>query len=251
MSGFLEKRMLRKSAERWEALTDRVQSMPGRDVQGLQRTARRLRRKLDLFLAASEAALIPDGQSEILRPDQCDWAWRPDPWTDPRAPAGVVQVPSPHTLSDSVTLFHDCTRSEITLRQTHIADQTVSAAFGLLMDVYRFDGSFLSLVLSLPDAAISGITRNHYFSLRARMTRENPIEIYARLNIQHGPNTEQMVRQLDLNDDVGLAEFDLAYSNINEKRVEKAWIDLIFDNPAMNQVHLTDLTLTRAPRADL
>lgn len=251
MSGFLEKRMLRKSAERWEALTDRAHSMPARELQGLQRTARRLRRKLDLFVASSEAELIPDGQSEILRPDQCDWAWRPEPWTDPRAPAGVVQVPSPHKLSDSVTLFHDCARSEITLRQTHTTDPTVSAAFGLLMDVYRFDGSFLSLVLSLPDAAISGITRNHYFSLRARIDRENPIEIYARLNVQHGPNTEQMVRQLDLTDDVGLAEFDLAYSNINEKRVEKAWIDLIFDNPAMNQVHLTDLTLTRAPRADL
>ena len=83
------------------------------------------------------------------------------------------------------------------------------------------------------------------------MIRENPIEIYARLNIQHGPNTEQMVRQLDLSDDVGLAEFDLAYSNINEKRVEKIWIDLIFDNPGMNQVLLRDLTLTRAPRADI
>jgi uncharacterized protein DUF6478 len=56
---------------------------------------------------------------------------------------------------------------------------------------------------------------------------------------------------LEFNDDRGLAEFDLAYSNINEKRVEKIWIDLIFDNPAMNQVTLHDLTLTRAPRADL
>lgn len=163
----------------------------------------------------------------------------------------MVEVPSPHKLSDSVTLFHDCVRSEITLRQSRNTDPTVAAAFGLLLDVYRFDGSFLSLVLSLPDAATLGISRNHYFSLRARITRENPIEIYARLNVQHGPNTEQMVRQLDMTDDAGLAEFDLAYSNINEKRVEKAWIDLIFDNPAMNQVQLNDLTLTRAPRADL
>jgi hypothetical protein len=251
MSGFLEKRMLRKSVERWAALADHAGALPAQEAQDLQRTARRLRRKLDLFVASAEAGLIPDGQSEILRPDQCDWAWRPDPWTAPRVPSGVVEVPSPHKLTDSVTLFHDCARSEITLRQTRNTDPSVSSAFGLLLDVYRFDGSFLSLVLSLPDAAISGITRNHYFSLRARVIRENPIEIYARLNVQHGPNTEQMVRQLDLSDDVGLAEFDLAYSNINEKRVEKAWIDLIFDNPAMNQVLLSDLTLTRAPRADL
>lgn len=251
MSGFLEKRMLRKSAKHWAALTDRAASMPARELQGLQRTALRQRRKLDLFIAASGAGLLPNGQADILRPDQCDWAWRPEPWTDPRAPAGVVEVPSPHKLSNSVTLFHDCAKSEITLRQTSNTHPSVPAAFGMLLDVYRFDGSFLSLVLSLPDAATTSITRNHYFSLRVRIDRENPIEIYARLNVQHGPNTEQMVRQLDISGDVGLAEFDLAYSNINEKRVEKAWIDLIFESPAMNQVLLSDLTLTRAPRADL
>jgi hypothetical protein len=41
----------------------------------------------------------------------------------------------------------------------------------------------------------------------------------------------------------------LAYSIINEKRVEKAWIDLIFEGPEMNQVILRDLTFTRRPRA--
>ena len=96
MSGFLEKRMLRKSAERWAALTDRAGSMPAEELEELQRTARRLRRKLDLFVASSEAGLLSDGQSEILRPDQCDWAWRPDRWTDPRAPAGpATQSPGP------------------------------------------------------------------------------------------------------------------------------------------------------------
>ena len=69
--------------------------------------------------------------------------------------------------------------------------------------------------------------------------------------MQHGPNTEQIVRQVEFVETRGLAEFDLAYSNINEKRVEKIWIDLIFDNPGMNQVLLRDLTLTRAPRADI
>ena len=34
-----------------------------------------------------------------------------------------------------------------------------------------------------------------------------------------------MVRQVEFTDEDGLAEFDLAYSNINEKRVEKAWLE--------------------------
>ena len=80
---------------------------------------------------------------------------------------------------------------------------------------------------------------------------EQPLEIFARLNIRHGPNTEQIVRELPLHEENIRVEFDLAYSNLNEKRVERAWIDIIFEGPQMNQVVLRDLTFSRRPRASL
>ena len=46
-------------------------------------------------------------------------------------------------------------------------------------------------------------------------------------------------------------EFDLAYTKLNEKRVDRMWLDLIFDNPGMNEVILRDLTFSRRPRAEL
>jgi len=251
MSGFIEKRMLRRSIRKWTALADRVPGMNAEELVDLTATARALRVRLDKLTNAAEAALIPDPQSGILRPDQCDWAWRPAPWCEPCGTVGTVAADSPHKLSDNVTLFHDCAQSEICLRQIRNARPEDAAGYATQVDVYRFDGSFLSLVLTLPDPAIRQLTRNHFITLRCDMARENPIEVYARLNVQHGPNTEQIVRQLEFVETRGLAEFDLAYSNINEKRVEKIWIDLIFDNPGMNQVLLRDLTLTRAPRADI
>ena len=78
---------------------------------------------------------------------------------------------------------------------------------------------------------------------------EKPLEIFARLNIKHGPNTEQIVRELPLHEAEIVVEFDLAYSNLNEKWVEKAWIDLIFEGPEMNEVTLRELTFTRRPHA--
>jgi Family of unknown function (DUF6478) len=251
MSGFLERRILRRSVQKWTDLAERAPNLSAEDLVALNSTAQRLRRRLDRLTVAAETALVPDPQGGIRRPDQCDWAWRPDPWCVPSGDLGIVAAPSPCNLSEHVTLFHDCAQSEICLRQFRNALPGAASGYGNQIDVYRFDGSFLSLVLTLPDGAFRRISRNHFFTLRSEMTRENPIEVYARLNVQHGPNTEQIVRQLEFNDDRGLAEFDLAYSNINEKRVEKIWIDLIFDNPAMNQVTLHDLTLTRAPRADL
>ena len=119
------------------------------------------------------------------------------------------------------------------------------------MDVFRFDGSFLSLVLELPEDVVQGLTRRHLLRMDAVVEMEKPLEIFARLNVRHGPNTEQIVRELPLHDDDVFVEFDLAYTKMNEKRVEKVWIDLIFEGPEMNEIVLRDLTFSRRPRAEL
>ncbi|MFN6978330.1 MAG: DUF6478 family protein, partial [Gemmobacter sp.] len=66
-----------------------------------------------------------------------------------------------------------------------------------------------------------------------------------------GPNVEQVVQELPRDQQEAAVEFDLAYTRINEKRLEKAWIDLIFEGPEMNQIILRDITLVRRPRAEL
>ncbi len=77
------------------------------------------------------------------------------------------------------------------------------------------------------------------------------MEIFVRLNIRHGPNTEQIVRELPRGQSEVFAEFDLAHSGMNEKRLERIWVDLIFDRPEMNRITLRDLTFSRRPRAEL
>jgi hypothetical protein len=150
-----------------------------------------------------------------------------------------------------VTLFHDCARSELSLRQVRNSREADLAPYGVRMDVFAFDGSFLSLVIDLPREATEGLTRRHLIRLDTIVELEKPLEIFARLNVRHGPNTEQIVRELPLNEEEIMVEFDLAYSNINEKRIERGWIDLIFENPQMSQVILRDVTLSRRPRAAL
>ncbi len=119
------------------------------------------------------------------------------------------------------------------------------------MDVFRFDGSFLSVVVELPPEACKGLKRRHLIRLDTIVELEKPLEIFARLNIRHGPNTEQIVRELPPEDDNVFVEFDLAYTKLNEKRVERMWVDLIFEGPEMNQVTMRDVTFARYPRAEL
>ena len=50
---------------------------------------------------------------------------------------------------------------------------------------------------------------------------------------------------------IGALNAAIIAGNAPEKRVEKLWIDLIFERPEMNEVILRDVTLSRRPRAEL
>lgn len=215
--------------------------------------ARQLRTHLDrlIHVADGRLALPRIGSSSFPRPHGTDWAWRPELWRGPLPTPGLSSVQTKAKLGGEVTLFHDCEFSELTLRQLRNLREEDLAPYGLRMDVFQFDGSFLSLVIDLPKDMTEGLTRAHLIRVDTIIETEKPLEIFARLNIRHGPNTEQIVRELPLDDPVIMVEFDLAYSRLNEKRIERVWLDLIFERPDMNQIQIRDLTFCRFPRATI
>lgn len=226
------------------------------DLMSLRRQrlrARQLKAHLDdLIHVADERLALPlEGSTSFPKPHNADWAWRPELWRGPLPNPGMSAVQTRAMLGNEVTLFHDCEFSELTLRQLRNLREQDLAPYGLRMDVFRFDGSFLSLVLDLPTDGVEGLKRTHLIRMDMIVELEKPIEIFARLNIKNGPNTEQIVRELDLTQEQTVVEFDLAYSNLNERRIEGAWLDLIFEGPEMNQVILRDLTFSRRPRAQI
>ena len=252
-AGFLDRFGLSHTLKRWGRAIQTPATVPTRDLAALHVQMRAARDRIDGLAASAESELLsrvggPDG---IERPDQCDWAERSGPWRQKIKPRGHVRPASPQEIGGGVTLFHDAVQADFSLRQDPVPPGLDGPQFGLVLEVYRFDGSFLSLVQDLPDAALRGLTLNHFIAVHLRVSREQPIEVYARLNVQHGPNHEQIVRQFDFRDDVGRAEFDLAYTKINEKRLEKAWLDLILEGPEMNRLAIWDMVVLRAPRADI
>ena len=249
VESFLHRRVLR----RWGQAADAAPSTDLESLRGLRSRARGLRRNLDRVIheADHRLALPVIGSNAIRKPFGTDWAWRPEMWKGPMPVPGFSGVPGRAEIGPGTTLFHDCRRSELTVRQIRNTREADIAPFGLRMDVFRFDGSFLSLVLELPPEAALGLRLRHLIRCDVIVEMEKPLEIFARLNIKHGPNVEQIVRELPLNEEEVMVEFDLAYSKINEKRVERLWVDLIFEGPEMNQIILRDVTFSRRPRADV
>lgn len=223
------------------------------ELRTIRSQARDLRVQLDRFLfeADGRLALPFIGSNAMQLPLYTDWSYRPEIWRGPITPQGASSVLTKASIGNEGTLFHDCRVSELTYRQVRNVSDRDLAPFGLRLDVFRFDGSFLSLAVDLPEDVCDGLSKRHILRLDCAVDLENPIEIFARLNVKHGPNLEQVVREIPLSSDDAFAEFDLAYTKLNEKRVEKVWIDLIFEGPEMNQIVLRDLTFSRRPRAEL
>ncbi|WP_339761595.1 DUF6478 family protein [uncultured Sulfitobacter sp.] len=249
LNAALSKWVLRKWARNAQKATD----VPLETLRRQTQEAWALKTRLDSFIqAAQERTALPIvGSTKFSKPHGTDWFWRPMLWRVPLPVQGLSSVKPKAKLGDEVTVFHDCSLSELGIRQLRNLREEDLAPYGLRLDVFRFDGSFLSIVLDLPDGCVEGLKRTHLLQMRTIVEMEKPIEIFARLNIRHGPNTEQIVRELPVHQPDVMVEFDLAYSTINEKRVEKAWIDLIFEGPEMNEIILRDLTFSRRPRAQL
>jgi len=239
------------SLRRWTRIARQASTADLDDLRADQARARSLTRRLAevIFVADARLALPRIGSNAFALPPGTDWSWRPDLWRGPVAVQGIAGVTNRTELGDEVKVFHDCPRAEIGLRQIRNRDAADLAPFAVALDVFGFEGSFLSLAVELPPDAAHGLRKRHLLRVEVTAQQDRPVEMFARLNIRHGPNTEQLVQEI--RPDAPIAEFDLAYSDLNEKRVESMWLDLIIDRPAMNRIVFKDVTLARYPRAEV
>lgn len=253
LSRLIERRLNRAALARWQRALSAAETADLDTLRDMSAQARGLRRVLEKirFIAEERLALPLIGSNAMQLPLYTDWSHRPEIWRGPITPRGGAAVATKTGIGAEATIFHDCSVSELTYRQTRNISETDLSPFALNLDVLRFDGSFLALSIDLPEGALNGLSKRHLIRLDCTVDTEYPIEIFARLNIKHGPNNDEIVRELPLDSDSVFVEFDLAYTEMDEARVEKLWMDLIFEGPQMNQILLRDVTLSRRPRAQM
>ena len=159
-SNWIDKMLHRRVMRRWGLIAERSAATSLDTLRGQRSRARALRRNLDKVIHQAEHRLsLPViGSNVIRKPMGTDWSWRPELWKGPIPVPGYSSVPGKASICEGTTLFHDCLRSELTVRQIRNSRDADIAAFGFRMDVFRFDGSFMSLVVDLP--GVTGPTIN-------------------------------------------------------------------------------------------
>ncbi|SDX02419.1 hypothetical protein SAMN05444358_102221 [Ruegeria halocynthiae] len=253
MGKFLDRYIQRKALGRWQRAVHELDQAALPELRRQRDEARRLRGQLEQVIQKADSRLVQPliGANQFSKPLGTDWSWRPDLWRTPLIRKGIASASRKARLDGQVTLFHDCSQTEIGMQQIRNRGDKDLAPFSLAIEVFDFQGSFLSLSVELPSDAAMKLTRQHLIRVETLVECERSTVVIARLNIQHGPNAEQVLRELDLSAPATAVDFDLAHLKLNERRLEKLWLDLIIDQPAMNRVVFRDLTFCRYHRADL
>ena len=198
---------------------------------------------------AEERSAFPGSRTDLIRnANDADWTWRPDIWRTAASPVGWAELPSGEMYWDAIKVFHDCDLCENALRQVPNTRSVDLAPYGLRLDVLAFSGSFLSIVVDLPEVPLAGLSKQHVVRVDADIDSERAVKTFARLNLRQGPNVETMVAEFQPDHP---AVFDLGFSDVNENLVDAAWVEIIFENPAFNEILLRDFTLCRHSRAEI
>ena len=247
-------RLFHKGAlARWRAAARHADKTDLIALRAQRYQARQLKSALQDLCDQADDRLTPPlhWSDNFARPVGTDWSWRPALWRLRLDKGGYAPVQDNTRIGDEIGFFHDCPRSQIAVRQIRNMRDIEVAPFALRMEVFHFTGNYLSLVVDLPAQSCAGLRKQHIIALSTVITAEQPVNISARLNLRHGPNTEQILLPLLQDGAQSTVAFDLAYTQLNEQRAENIWIDLMFENPAMNNVTLRDLTICRYPRAQI
>jgi len=252
-TGFLGSRRHLQTLRRWEKLARVAASAPPDVLKQLRSRARGLDERVRTVetIASLRLSHPPIGSGEMKLPPSTDWSYRPTLWRVPQMPAGHAPARNEAGFGRDVTLYHDDKGGMLTLRQMRNSGSDDLAPYGLLMDIFDFAGSFLSLVIRAPENGVEGLEKHHILRLTTHIISEQPIEITVRLNLKNGPNTEQVTRRLDTRTPFAVTEFDVAHVPFKEGRAGHLWFDLFFESPEMNAVKITDLTFSRHRRAEV
>lgn len=185
---------------------------------------------------------VPEGFSI---PPKTQWGFTPS------LQSGIIQdgivgnILTGTALSPHITMHHGGDGAQLSVQRTN------DYGAGLVFDFANFTSGYFSLAFELPLEGVLGLGGQDLLRFVLQTKANAPFQAFARLNLCHGPNTEQVVRMIDIGEGESFAEFDIFYTEFDQKRATSGWIDLIINDPASKRITLEQAVILRRARASL
>jgi hypothetical protein len=220
------------------------------DLRAQRQELRRLLRQGQDVLEQLDDQALEAQQTVVVRAGS-DWVWRPRLWMAPLETANSVVTGGALKLANEIAVYSDGGNNQVVARQTRNLSGGDATLFGLKIEMFGFSGSYVSVVLDLPPSVARGLTQKHILSAAFTLTAEVDVQCFAVLNLESGPNKERLVegyRPSDRQLEIG---FDLGKTNFDPNRLERLWLEIIFEPKGMNCVWLRDMSLHRSLRREI
>ncbi|MEM6934306.1 MAG: DUF6478 family protein, partial [Pseudomonadota bacterium] len=177
-------------------------------------------------------------------PGDLVWQFRPDLFS----PGEVRPVSGSHEngsqLGQDVSIFHDASDPLYLINRINPVGGTPS----LRMTCYRFQGTFLSLAMALPNDQTALLRSGHEMVLEIDADASRPVALDTRLNISIDGEIMVLFSHRIVTQGRRTIIFDLQHLDLRASTVGNAWCDLIFRNPEMIEIELSDLALALRQR---
>ncbi|MEM6466846.1 MAG: DUF6478 family protein [Pseudomonadota bacterium] len=159
------------------------------------------------------------------------------------APVPLRQTLSEHSADTGTNLGE-----MFALHYDSSAAPQLAAGTTLEITTPGFDGTYLSLTLTLTKEAARSLSRHHLIHLQATVAQSTEQPIFARLSAESGPNTDVITEELATDGESVGHIWDMYHTQFDAMRPGSVWMDLIFSPPAGGRIHVTDLHVFRTPR---
>jgi len=138
-------------------------------------------------------------------------------------------------ICPGLTLFHDT--------QDGIFAWEQSADCALILTVYQFDGTYLSVAAAVEAERRADFAPGRTLSLTVELAASRPVTTYLRLNAAMAEGHDTLF-ETRIADRAPLETgFDLSALNLGRSDLRDAWVDIVFANPAMAEIIVSDIAL--------
>lgn len=145
-----------------------------------------------------------------------------------------------------ISVYHDSDGGAFAFSQRPARVDGSSLRFELFFESYEFQGSYLSLALSIPDH-LRRPKVGEVLAARLDALASRRVKTFLRLNMKSVDASDVLHADGQIGDGAARFEFDMSFAAFEPGEKDQIWLDIIFDRPRMVELSVRGLTISLVP----
>lgn len=216
------------------------------DLSAFRQLTLRRRAELDRIAMKVEARLTRADEEEAPTPG-AEWTYRPEIFSLPQDRTIWINPASGIHTGPGLSVYHDSDGGAFTLAQRPARGEGNTLRYEMFFESYEFRGSYLSMVMGMPDHVRRPKT-GEVLAVEIDVATSRQVKAFMRLNMKATQASDVLHADGSIGEGRARFEFDMSFAAFEPTDKDQLWVDIIFDRPRMVEMSIRDLTLSLTRR---